>query len=159
MDGYGMLRLGVVVTVAAAVMPGCGPRTAVGVKIRAENAWTRPAVTETARHEGGGAQAGGASAIYLTLVNEGQEDDRLITVWTDVARRAEIHATKTEDGVTTMYHLPELVVPARGRVELRPGGVHLMLVGVTRNLNAGDRFQVALRFEKAGTLRVDVEVR
>lgn len=150
---------GLMMAAAAGTLLGCVRPASERAAIHAENAWARPAAMMESNHKGSGTQTGGTAAVYLTLVNDGRENDRLIDVRTDVAERAEIHATTMEGDEMTMHPLQELVVPARGRVELKPGETHVMLVGLRRDLRRGELFQVALRFEKAGTIRVEVEVR
>jgi copper(I)-binding protein len=59
-----------------------------------------------------------------------------------------------------MVHLPDgLEIPAREEVILKPGSYHVMLIGLTGELNVGDRFPVVLTFEKSGTMTVEAEVR
>lgn len=65
----------------------------------------------------------------------------------------------SEPGYLVTHPLHGLRVPAGGRVELRPGGVHVMLMGLRRALQTGDRFPISLRFERAGIITVSVEVR
>jgi copper(I)-binding protein len=50
-------------------------------------------------------------------------------------------------------------IPANGQVELKPGGFHVMLIGLTRDLNVGDSVQLTLTFEKAGQIPVTAQVR
>ena len=58
-----------------------------------------------------------------------------------------------------MSPVPNIPVPANGRVELKPGRLHLMLINLTRQLKPGDKVQLALNFEKAGKIPVTAEVR
>jgi copper(I)-binding protein len=55
--------------------------------------------------------------------------------------------------------VPGYEVPGRGRVELKPGGAHLMLVDIKRPFKQGEKIPLVLRFEKAGELKIDLEVR
>jgi copper(I)-binding protein len=52
-----------------------------------------------------------------------------------------------------------LEVPAQDEVLLKPGGYHVMLIGIQRDLAVGDAFTLDLQFEKSGSLRVEPEVR
>lgn len=52
-----------------------------------------------------------------------------------------------------------LEVPAKGQVELKPGGYHVMLIGVKRDLKVGDKFSLELQFEKSGAITVEAEVK
>jgi copper(I)-binding protein len=100
------------------------------------------------------------SAVFMKLVNKGRQADRLVSAQTDVAKTVEIHETRMENEVMKMHHLPDgLEIPAKGEVVLKPGSYHVMLIGLTSELNVGDRFAVVLTFEKSGTMAVEAEVR
>ncbi len=103
---------------------------------------------------------GGMGVVYLTLVNEGSVPDRLIRVQSAVANKAEVHKASIKNGRPTMRSVEGgLEIPAEGRIEFRSGGYHIMLMRLKRNLEAGDRFEVVLEFEKSGTMTVESEVR
>lgn len=125
--------------------------------VRIEGAWARPAEVDP-RYAGDGA-TGGTGAVYMTLVNPGPEPDRLVEVRTEVARRAQVHASRMEGGVVRMEPVPAVELPPRSRVALEPGGLHIMLMGLERRLAEGDRVPLVLRFERAGEVPLDVEVR
>jgi copper(I)-binding protein len=102
----------------------------------------------------------GTGAVFMRLVNQGGEADRLIGGTTDVAQTVEIHETVMEGEVMKMQMLAEgLEVPAGGEVLLKPGSYHVMLIGMKRDLNVGDTFTLDLQFEKSGPLSVSPEVR
>ena len=77
----------------------------------------------------------------------------------DAATTVELHETRQEGGVMRMRPLPKVDVPAGGRIEMKPGGQHIMLLGLTRDLHPGDTVTVHLRFEKAGEQVVVAPVR
>ena len=59
-----------------------------------------------------------------------------------------------------MQHLPDgLEIPAEGKVELKPGGYHIMLIGIKQDLNVNDEFAVDLEFKESAPMTVDVMVR
>lgn len=91
-------------------------------------------------------------AAYLTLASP--TGDRLIGISTPVARKAELHAMKLEGGVMMMTPLEAVDLPAGQAVTLKPGAVHIMLVGLKRPLQQGQTVQLTLRFAKAGTREV-----
>jgi copper(I)-binding protein len=102
----------------------------------------------------------GTGAVFMRLVNEGNEADRLLGGRTDVAKVVEIHETVMQDDIMKMQMLPDgLEVPAKGEVVLKPGGYHVMLIGMQRDLNVGDTFTIELQFEKSGTVTVEPQVR
>jgi periplasmic copper chaperone A len=100
-----------------------------------------------------------AGAAYLVIQNNGAAEDRLLSVESDVARTIELHETKEMNGMMQMSPVPNILVPAGGKAELKPGGFHVMLIGLNRELKAGDKIQLTLNFEKAGKIPVTAEVR
>jgi len=67
--------------------------------------------------------------------------------------------TGTGGSMMGMQKMDRLEIPAGGSVELKPGSYHIMLIGLTRELKAGERIDITLKFEKAGDVKVTAEVR
>ena len=96
---------------------------------------------------------------FVTVANKGAVDDRLVSATAEIAEHAEIHEMAMKDGVMTMRPLADgVVVPAGGEVALKPGGYHLMFIGLKRMLKQGESFAGTLTFEKAGTVEVSFTV-
>lgn len=94
---------------------------------------------------------------FLTLTNKGSEDDRLVDVETPIAKEGQIHEMAMEGDVMKMRQLADgIVIPAGETVELAPGGLHLMFMGLNSAIAEGDAVPVTLTFEKAGTITVDL---
>lgn len=112
-------------------------------------------------HGGMDMDMGGAnSAAYMVIRNTGSEADKLIAASTDAAKTVELHTVIEEGGMMRMRQVEGGIdIPANGQVELKPGGFHVMLIGLTRDLNAGDKVDLTLTFEKAGQIPVTAEVR
>lgn len=102
--------------------------------------------------------AGPNGAAYLTLTNDGGTADRLVGVSTDAAETAEIHETSTDRGTMSMQQVEGVDIPAGGSATLEPGGVHIMLIGVTGDLAEGDRVDLTLSFDHAADRTVTAEV-
>ena len=98
------------------------------------------------------------AAGYLEIRNNGSRPDRLLSASTPVAKRVEMHVTEHAGEVAKMRQLRAFEIPGRERLELRPGGAHLMLVDIVQPLKKGERFPMTLRFERAGELEVEFEV-
>ena len=111
--------------------------------------WSRPAAQ------------GQNGVIYLDIHNRGTADDRLVAVSTPLATKVELHQSTMEDGIHRMEKVESIVVPAGGTVELAPGGLHVMLVGLKFMLMAEETIPVTFTFERSGaiTTGVAVEVR
>jgi copper(I)-binding protein len=92
------------------------------------------------------------AAAYIRLVNGSDTADRLLTLSCDCAERVEIHETVNR----VMHTLPHLDIPARGEVEIVPGGpTHMMLIGVRDPIEPGDRVTMTLSFEHAPPLTAE----
>lgn len=98
------------------------------------------------------------SAVFMLIENTGDQPDRLLHAHCGVAEAVEIHESKMEGGIMKMQPVDGIDVPAHGTVELKPGGLHVMLIGLTRDLNPGDTIEVELHFEHAGHVMVEATV-
>jgi copper(I)-binding protein len=104
----------------------------------------------------GGAKIGGG---YLTIQNKGSTPDRLLGGSADIADRVQIHEMAVNNGVMTMRPLDKgLAIEPGKTVKLAPGGHHLMLLDLKSPLKQGDRLPVTLEFEKAGKVKLSLEV-
>jgi hypothetical protein len=128
----------------------------------------------------------GAGAAYMVIENTGSAADFLLGGSSDVAKAVEVHETvamesvapmesagmggtespmASDGGMATggsmmgMQKMDRLEIPAGGSVELKPGSYHIMLIDLTRELKAGEKIDLTLKFEKAGDVKVTAEVR
>ena len=99
------------------------------------------------------------SAGFLVLENTGAEADALIGASCDCAQSVELHVMAETDGKMTMRQVQRFDLPAGGRFELKSGGPHLMLIGLTAPLDPAKPVQLKLRFERAPEQTMDVPVR
>jgi copper(I)-binding protein len=114
--------------------------------VKVEGAWARPTVQ--------GQAAGGG----FLKIKGGAAGDRLVAGSATVSNAVELHTMSMDGDVMRMRQVPAIDVPAGGTVELKPGGLHVMFMGLKQPLKAGDTFPLTLRFEKAGDVKVDVKV-
>jgi len=96
-------------------------------------------------------------AGYFRLVNKGAAD-RLVSVTTPAASMVELHSMSMDGNVMQMRQIDAIDLPAGQTVELKSGGLHLMLMGLKAPLKDGDRLPMTLKFEKAGSIEVTVKV-
>ena len=100
------------------------------------------------------AVAGGG---FVTIVNNGDQDDRLVSASSSVAEHTELHVMSMVDDVMRMRSEPDgFVIPAGETVELKPGGKHIMFINVEAPFAKGDDIKVTLHFEKAGDVEVNL---
>ena len=139
---------------SAFILIGCGSSGSIEIN----DPWGRPA-TE-----------GMNSAVYFQIDNQTSETDSLLEAHSDVADSVEVHMSVigegTEDGkgqemggdVMRMVQQEEVVVAANGQVSFEPGGLHVMLIGIRHEIEAGDSIELVLTFEKAGLISIDIPV-
>jgi copper(I)-binding protein len=101
----------------------------------------------------------GNGAVYVTLSNSGSQPDALVSASTDVAQTAELHQTTRDGGVMKMRPVKAIPVPAGGQTELKPGGYHIMLMGLKQDLTPGEKVAVTLKFEHGGETRIEAPVK
>jgi hypothetical protein len=116
--------------------------------LRIEAPWARPSA--------GMARTG---AAYLTIVNRGGAADRLIAAASPAAGRVELHESRMDNGVMRMRPVVGIEVAPGASVQLRPGGLHIMLIDLKKPLEEGGEVRLKLTFEKAGTIEIEAEVR
>ncbi|MEM8785643.1 MAG: copper chaperone PCu(A)C [Pseudomonadota bacterium] len=98
-------------------------------------------------------------AGYMTITNEGPADDRLVGATSPVAGRVELHTHAMDGNVMRMRKVNGGVrVPAGEAVTFKPGGLHVMFLGLNDTLEEGEWIPLTLTFEKAGTLEVELYV-
>jgi copper(I)-binding protein len=100
-------------------------------------------------------KVGGA---YMTLRNAGAAPDRLVKIASPAAEKAEMHETRVAGGMAMMRPVAAVELAPGATVEFRPGGLHLMLMGLARPLKEGESLTLVLTFEKAGTIEIEATV-
>ena len=143
-----------VLSAIALIVAGCSgagstPSPSPSPALSVTDAWVRAAPL-----------AGQDTAAYLVIADRSGTADALVGASSPDATSVEVHETTTGmDDMTGMGMAPKLEVPASGTLRLQPGGFHVMLSGLKRPLPAGGSIQLELRFEHAGTIVVQAEVR
>lgn len=142
-----VLRAGfAALAIAAAVLPAHAHEYLLkGMHI--EHPWARPTPPN--------AQNG---AVYLTLHEHGDGSDKLVSASTPVAARAELHTHQMDGGVLKMRPVESIAIEQGAVTQLKPGGLHVMLMDLKKPLESGAKFPLTLKFEHAGELTVEVDV-
>src|SRR6056297_63504 len=119
-----------------------------GEGVQIEGAWARPA------------SEGRMSAAYFLITNFEESEDALVGVESDVAQLVEVHESyEREEGMMGMREVPEVELPAQSTVRFEQGGLHIMLIQVTRTLADGDTFELTLNFSNSESQTIEVPVR
>ena len=98
------------------------------------------------------------AAGYLTIRNTGAAE-RLVGISSPAAERVETHITVRDGDISRMREVKDYELPANGTLELKPGGAHLMFVNIKAPLKEGASVPATLRFEHAGEIKVQFQVR
>lgn len=126
------------------------PLSAQAESVGVEGAWVRSTVS--------GQQSGG---VFMVISSE--RNAVLIGAETPAARQVEIHEMKSEGGIMKMRPVSKVELPAGKKVELKPGGYHLMLIGLKKPLQAGDKLPITLKLKNddqtTSRIEVSAEVR
>lgn len=139
------LALGLALAVLALGGPAAAHQYKLG-ELGIGHPWSRPA------------GQGMTGAGFLSVTNTGSVPDVLLAVETPAAKRVEIHQGGVTGGIMRMRKLKGLAIPAGGKVELKPGGNHLMLLKLKRPLAVGDKIPATLVFKRAGRVEVSFVV-
>jgi copper(I)-binding protein len=146
------MRPRIVLQLIAAIVLTCAAAFAFSVWAFADNVRVRDAYIPPTLGTGTG-------AVYLKIRNDTNEADHLLRITSDAAKGAEMHTTLHADGVMKMRAVDCVVLPAHGEVIFAPGGLHVMLTGIDRELKVGDTIHLTLTLERAGEVAVDVPVK
>jgi len=86
------------------------------------------------------------SATFMSIENHTNKDLALIKATSNVSKVVELHRHKMINGMMTMYQIPKIDIPANGKAVLKPGGFHVMLIGLYKPLQVGNQITVTLEF-------------
>jgi copper(I)-binding protein len=140
--------IALVLILATVILSACQPSVS-GPKIVASGAWGRSSAMMTT-----------AGAVYVVIENQGNQSDRLIEVSSAAAKIVQVHESYMDNGMMSMRPVEGgLEIPAGGKVELKPGGYHIMLIDLVKSLEVGSKIVVTLKFEKSGEIALEAEIR
>lgn len=136
---------------AVAAVLTCGAWLSLGAqttKVTAHDAWVRePAPNRT------------QTALFVIVENAGTSARSIIKATSDAAENVELHEMLRDNGMMRMSPVKSIEVPAGGKAELKPGGLHIMLFGLKQHPTGGDTIRVNLTLDDGTTVRVVAPVR
>lgn len=98
-----------------------------------------------------------SGAIFMTIDNNGNYDDQLLSVVTDISKISQLHTHKMEGDIMKMVHVHEgLKIGAQSQTKLERGGSHVMLMGISKVLKVNELFYLSLKFKNAGIIKIQV---
>jgi hypothetical protein len=100
-----------------------------------------------------------ATALYFTLENNGSEADTLYAVKTDIAKMVQIHETYSNGDVMGMRKIGKIIVEPGSSVKLEPGGMHIMVMRLKRDIKIGDEIDFIFYFRNADNISITAEAK
>ena len=118
-----------------------------GEDIVIKNQWLRPSAEKM------------VTALYLSIENKGVFPDTLYSVESGISEKIEIHETYSSGDMMGMREIGSIVIEAGEVVKLEPGGKHIMVMKLKRDIRDGDEINFILRFKGAGEISITTEAK
>ena len=99
------------------------------------------------------------SAAFFVIKNNSDKDIAITSANSDIAEKNELHTHIKENQMLKMMKIEKLVVPAKSSLELKSGGDHVMLIGLKKELKAGDEISLELSFSDGDKKKIKVPVK
>ena len=99
------------------------------------------------------------SAAFFVIKNNSDKDIAITSANSDIAEKNELHTHIKENKMMKMIKIEKLVVPAKSSLELKSGGDHVMLMGLKKELKAGDEISLELSFSDGDKKSIKVPVK
>ena len=116
--------------------------------LQIENAWS-PEAPPVAK----------VMAGYMKITNLTNKDIKILSAKSDLFKRVEIHLTEMSDGMMRMIKQENLKIKAKGHIELKPGGLHMMLMSKLKPIKAGSVIVVTLTLDNGETINIKLKVK
>ncbi|OCL91856.1 hypothetical protein AAX29_00502 [Aliarcobacter thereius] len=99
------------------------------------------------------------SAAFMNLNNITDKNISLIKASSSLANKVELHTHDMKNGMMKMYEVEEILIKANSNTDLKPGGYHIMLIGLNKSLNEGDLIDLSLEFSNGEIKNLELEVK
>ncbi len=94
------------------------------------------------------------TAAFMTLTNKSSQDILLVEAMSDKAKVVELHTHKKAKGMMEMIKVDNIKIPANGKVELKPGSFHVMLINLTSPTKIDEAVNITLKFSDQSTKKI-----
>ncbi len=99
------------------------------------------------------------SAAFMTIKNGGSKTVNLVSATNDASAITELHTHGKKDGMMVMYKVDKIEVPAKGEALLKPMGLHVMLIGLNKQIKEGDTVNLELKFDNGESVKIAAPVK
>jgi copper(I)-binding protein len=97
--------------------------------------------------------------VFMSIHNRSDKSDQLLAIQTDIAKNSSLHKHLNDNGIMKMRRVSKISIPRNSNIELKPGGFHIMLMGLKNPLTEGNQFNLTLVFKNTGKLTVPVKIK
>jgi hypothetical protein len=98
------------------------------------------------------------SAVFLTLTNPSKTTYHIKAASSPASKVTELHTTQDNNGVMEMRQVPKMDIPALGETVLKPGSLHIMLIGLKQDMKVGEKTKVTLTFNDDSKMTLEVPI-
>ena len=116
-------------------------------KIKIKDAWIRPSSENM------------ATALYFIIENNSSKADTLFQADCDFTGKVEIHETYSQGDMMGMRKVDFIIIDSKSSFEFKPGGYHVMLMKLKKDINVGDEEKFTLYFKQAGKLEITAQAK
>jgi len=99
------------------------------------------------------------SAAFMTVKNSSDKLVSIISASSEVSKVVELHTHDMKDGVMKMYQVPKIDIPAKGETVLKPGGFHIMFIGLHSPLKVGEEVTLTINLSNGESQRVTAPIK
>jgi len=115
--------------------------------LQVKDGWIRPA------------GKGMNTAFYFKAINNSDKADTLLSVKSDAAKMVQMHESFNINGMMGMRQVKAIPIQAKSTLEFKPGGYHVMVMNLKKDLLKGDSAEFTLQFKYAGNITVKAPVK
>ena len=99
------------------------------------------------------------SAAFMSVKNDSNKDISIVKASSNISKVVELHTHDMKDGVMKMYQIPEIVIPAKGKTTLKPGGLHIMFIGLKNPLKEGEEVTFTLELSNGESKTITAPIK
>lgn len=100
-----------------------------------------------------------ATGSFLTLKNNSEQEVRLVGATSNVAKKVQLHTHINDNGVMKMRQIKYISVAAHQETKLQPGGLHIMFIGLQKELKEGQTIPMTLKFQDGSQKSLTIPVK
>ena len=99
------------------------------------------------------------SAAFMRIKNSSNKNIAVVNATSNISKVVELHTHDMKDGVMKMYKIPKIDIPANGETVLKPGGLHIMFIGLYNPLVKGKKVTFTLEFSNGETKTITAPIK